>query len=346
MNRLRVGVMGSGQISKRYLLSFRDLFADTVEVAAVADVVPEVAAERAAAFDVPAVSPEELLGDESVKLILNLTPAPAHHAVSRSILDAGKHVYSEKPLALSMDHGRDLVERAKGNGLMLAAAPDTILGAGVQTGRRVLDSGQVGDVIAGHALACVPVRSERYYVTFRGPLLDMGPYFVGALVALLGPVAEVAAVAAEATFLDQGHAGRTLDAPARSAAALHFAGGAVVTLAASSELVGYSPFLRLYGTLGTMTGTDPNQFGGETLVKVGNDPDAPAEVRHAHSDNSRGLGVADMAAALAENRPPRLTADFALHTLEVLLGVIESAKTGRRVAMTTTCDRPAPMPET
>ena len=345
MTPLPVGILGSGQISKRYLLSFRDLFADSVEVAAIADVVPEIAAERAAAFNVPAVSPDALLADGSVKLVLNLTPAPAHHEVSRQILDAGKHVYSEKPLALSMDHGRDLVERASARGLMLAAAPDTILGSGVQTARRVLDAGEVGDVIAGHALACVPVTSERYYVTFRGPLLDMGPYFVGALVALLGPVAEVAAVAAEATFLDEGHAGRTLDAPARSAAALHFTSGAVVTLVASSELAGYSPFLRLYGTKGTLTGTDPNQFGGDTLVKLGTGADAPAAVRHGHSENSRGLGVSDMAAALAENRPPRLTGDFALHNLEILLGVIESAKTGRRVAMTTACDRPAPMPE-
>jgi len=346
MAKLRVGVLGCGKISEIYLKNLTGPFADDVEVVAVADVVPEAAESRGEEFGVGvAASPDALLADDGIQLVLNLTPAPAHAEVNRRILASGKHLYSEKPLALSLDDGRELVAMAAKRGLRLAAAPDTILGAGTQTARRALDDGAIGEALVGRALIMLSARHEPYYTVFRGPVLDLGPYHVAALISLLGPVRAVTAVTREATFLSPDSPGRLADAPATAAAVLAFDGGTLVTLAVTSACSRYGLELELIGDRGRLVCPDPNNFGGDVTAAEAYDAPAVVETRHAHAVNSRGLGVADLALAIAAGRPHRLSPALALHTLDVLLGIITASREGRRIDMTTTCERPTPMPE-
>jgi len=310
--------------------------------------VPEAAATRAGEFGVArALTPEALLADPAVDLVLNLTPAPAHFEVSRGVLRAGKHLYSEKPLALSIDHGRELVDEAARRGLRLAVAPDTLLGAGLQTARAALDAGRVGTPLTAHGLVSIGARSERYFTVFRGPLLDLGPYHVGALLTLLGPVRRVAGIAQPlrpTPGAKMSADARTPDNPAHAAAVLEFAGGCLATLTASAELGGYFPSLTIWGDGGRLDVPDPNAFGGPVRVTPLKGTTEEAPPAHDFADNSRGIGVWDMAAAIAEGRPHRLSAELALHTLEVMLAMVESSRTGRQVELTTTCERPEPMP--
>jgi predicted dehydrogenase len=349
MSKLRVAILGCGQISKIYLKNLTGMFAGEVDVVAVGDVVEAAAKTRAEEYKIARVgSPDELIADPKIDLLLNLTPAPVHYGLTRKMLAAGKHVYSEKPLALSMTEGRDLVALARSKGLMLSVAPDTILGAGVQTCRKVIESGDLGTVVAGFGFVSIPKAGERYMTVFRGPLLDLGPYHVGALLTMLGPVKSVSGQAhakRETPGEPLPDAAKTLDTPGNSAAVLEFHSGALVTLICSAEYGGYSPELKLWGTQKALICTDPNGFGG--AVKLAPPYVTPVEVPHAfgHAENSRGVGVWDMACALRDKRPHRLSANLALHALEVMLAVIDSAKTGRRIDITTPLEEMEPMPE-
>lgn len=349
MSKLKVAVVGCGQISKIYLKNLTGVFSDKVEVVAVGDVMEASAKTRAEEYKIARVAtPEELIADKGIQLLLNLTPAPVHYGLTKQMLAAGKHVYSEKPLALSMAEGRELVKLAKDKGVMLSVAPDTLLGAGVQTCRKIIASGEIGNPVAGFGFVSIPKGDERYMSVFRGPLLDLGPYHVGGLVTMLGPVKSVMGEAHAKldnleTPLSEG--ARTLDNPGNSAAVLEFASGVLVTLICTAEYGGYSPELKIWGTKKALICTDPNMFGG--TPKIAPPYVAPTEVHLAfsHGENERGIGVWDMAAALEEGRPHRLGADLALHCLEVMLAVIESTKTGKRVAIHTPVNVPAAMPE-
>jgi predicted dehydrogenase len=343
--KFKVGIVGCGKISTAYLESFTKTLSHLVEVVGVCDLKDELAQKAADDFGVPKVdSTQALLDDPAVELALNLSAAPAHYTVSRMILDAGKHLYSEKPLALTLEHGRELHGLAEEKGLRLAVAPDTILGGGVQTCIEAV--GRLGEVVAGQAFASVSSKSERYHEVFRGALLDMAPYFVGALVAMLGPVKAVMGAASEGKFLAEGHKGRTIEAPSRSAGVLEFESGTLVTLIATSENATYGPYLKLHGTEAALTCNDPNMFDGTIVLKKGYDADETLPLDRPYATKMRGLGVAEMGVAIREDRPHRLSADMALHWLEVMLGIIESAKTGRRVEIVQTCQAPEPMPTT
>ena len=349
MTPLNVGILGCGKISGIYLKNLTGPFADRVRVAAVADLVSDLAKQRAAEFNVPrVVTPDELLADPSVPLLLNLTPAPFHYDVSRQVLQAGKHLYSEKPLALSMPHARELVDLARAKNLLLAVAPDTLLGAGVQTCRHAIANGRIGTPMAAHAFVSLANHSERYATVFRGPLLDLGPYHVGALLTLLGPARSVSGIVQPKRQVTEGEAlspaAMTPDNPGNSGAVIEFVSGAIATLNASSEVHAYMPTLVVYGTAGKLTAPDPNSFGGTIKLETGHEM-TTEELPHTGgpSENSRGVGVWDMAHAIANGRPPSLTADFALHTTELMLAIIESSKTARRIDLTTTFAQ-APMP--
>lgn len=340
MSRLKVGVLGCGAISKIYLTNLTGKFADRVEVVAVADVLPDSAKAKAEEHKIPlALTPQQLLDDRSVQLVLNLTPAPAHFDVSSQILRAGKHLYSEKPLALTLDQGRQLVDLATSRHLRLAVAPDTLLGAGVQTCCQLVRDGAIGRPVAGYGFVSIGARGERYFTVFRGPLLDLGPYHVGALLAMLGPVKSVTGIAHPITDTPDKplpDAAKIVDAPGHSAAVLEFASGCLVTLICTAEHQAYAPHLRLWGASATLNCPDPNSFGGVVSLQPPYKPAEEVPHRFDFAENSRGIGVWDMAQALAENRPHRLGPDLALHSLEVMLAVIESQKTARRIDLTTT----------
>jgi predicted dehydrogenase len=350
MNKVKVGIMGCGAIAPAYLRNFKSHFAGTVEVVACADALADSAAKCAKEFGVPrACSPEELLHDPAVELIINLTPAPAHHDVSLGILRAGKHLFSEKPLALTLAHGRELVKVAREKGLRIGGAADTFLGAGGQLARRLVDEGRIGTPIAAQAIWGANVfHSERYHRVFRGPLLDLGPYYLTALVNILGPITRVAS-AAEIRFKEKPHAADGPDAaktfavdfPTTVSAAVDFADGTVGSLISSCDVHGYFPRVEIYGRTGSITLSDANRYSARVTVRGPEHEesfDAPAGFR----ELGRGLGVAEMAVALRENRDPRASGDLMLHVLEVMAAVHDSSPANRHVAISSRVDRPVP----
>lgn len=340
MSRLNVGVLGCGAISKIYLTNLTGKFADRVEVVAVADIVPESAKAKAEEHKVPLVlTPEQLIAHRDVQLVVNLTPAPAHYETSRAVLQAGKHLYSEKPLALTMEQGRELVDLAHARGVLLAVAPDTLLGAGVQTCCQLVREGAIGRPVAGFGFVSIHHRGERYFTVFRGPLLDLGPYHIGALVAMLGPVKSVSGVVQPISDTPEKplpESAKLVEAPGQSAAVLEFASGCLVTLVCTAEHRQYAPQLRLWGTTGSLVCPDPNMFCGPIVLQPTYKPPQELAPRFGFAENSRGIGVWDMAGALAEGRTPRLTPELALHSLEVMLATIASSQTGKRIDLTTT----------
>jgi predicted dehydrogenase len=350
MEKVKVGLLGCGVIAPAYLRNLQGRLSSCVQVVACADVVPDAAKNRAQEFAVArAGSPEELLGDPQVELVINLTPAPLHHATSRSILHAGKHLFSEKPLALDCAAGAEILNAAAARRLLVAGAADTFLGAGLQECRRLLDSGRIGTPIAAQAFVSVNMfHSERYHRVFRGALFDLGPYYLTALVALLGPVRRVAGAAEirfpEKRYPDDGpDAGRTFttDIPSTAAAVLTFESGAVGTIVASGDVSGYFPRVEIHGTAGTLVLNDANHYGGAITLNTpaGSETITPAG---GFADEGRGLGVAEMARALREGREPRSNGALMYHVLETMIAVHDSSREGKHRDIVSRSERPAP----
>lgn len=350
MQKVSVGILGCGAIAPAYLRNLKSHFAGTVEVVACADMLADNAQKCAKEFGVPrACTPAELLADPVIELVVNLTPAPAHHAVSLSILDAGKHLFSEKPLALSREHGRELVALAAKRGRRLAGAADTFMGAGVQLARKLVDEGRIGTPVAAQALFGANLfHHVRYHEVFRGPLLDLGPYYLAALVTLLGPIARVSG-AAEIRFREKPHApdspdaGKTfaVDIPTSVSAALEFADGTVGTLIASCDVHGYFPRVEIFGTAGSLTINDANKYGGKIVLRTGQG-EQTFEPTGGFGDLGRGLGVAEMAVALREARAPLASGELMYHILDAMLAVHESSTAGRHIRLGSKVDRPRP----
>jgi predicted dehydrogenase len=346
LKKLSIGVLGCGNIARdAYFPSFTSHYASLVRLAACADVVPAAAQRCAAAFSIPRVlTPDELLADPEIDLVVNLTIPEAHYELNKRALEAGKHVYSEKPLALSTAEALELGRIAEARGLMLAVAPDTILGAPHQAARRALDAGAIGTVRHVSAWCSLSLPFKNYYRPAAGPILDFGPYYVGLLVFLLGPVARVAAFGAAAPITPQDGGPDFLPAvPAHAAVALQFVSGVTGTLGLATDACLYESGVELLGTAGRLSVPDPNKFESAARIKT-NQEDAALPPGSALLDGERrGAGVADMARALAEGRPHRLANAFGVHCTEVLVSILESIRTGRAVDLTTTCVRPEPM---
>ena len=381
-NVLGIGVIGCGNISLTYLKNLTENYKN-VEVVAVADMFPEKAAESKEKFGIrKALTVEELLADPEIKLVVNLTIPAAHYEVNKKCLEAGKHVYCEKPLALSLDDANDLVKIAAEKGLYVASAPDTYLGAGIQTCRKLLDQGAIGTptgftanmVCAGHEL-WHPAPAF-YYKAGGGPMLDMGPYYMAALVSLFGPIKQLSCFC-KTPRKQREVQGEMMDVEALTSYAgiMEFENGAIGTVTMSFDVWDSQlPCLEIYGTKGAMRVPDPNMFKGpvmvynsepllahlktcsnfiEKLMSV-HGPKAAECLREeplayptdmAERANMRGLGVSEMASAIMKGRKPRLEADFARHVVEALTGFAISAESGNVYKMTTTCERPRPMAE-
>ncbi len=350
-----VGVVGCGTISRIYLENCTA--SPLLRVVACADLDLARAEERAQQFGVPrACAPEELLADPEIDLVLNLTIPAAHAAVAVAALEAGKHVYNEKPLAVSREDGRRILELAAARGLRVGGAPDTFLGAGLQTGLRLLDEGAIGAPVAATAMFLSPGHErwhpspDFYYQKGGGPLFDMGPYYITALIALLGPVARVSATTRTTfptrTIGSKPRAGETIavEVPTHHTAILEFAGGAVATLITSFDVAGgYPPHLELYGTTGHMRLPDPNTFGGPLHLRQGEQGWAEVPLDAGKTQNARGLGVEDMAAAIADGRPHRASGELVFHVLDVMHAIEEAAAAGASIAVTSSCERPEPV---
>ncbi len=283
---------------------------------------------------------EELLADPSIDAVVNLTVPAAHYAVSLAALEAGKHVYTEKPLAVERAEGLDLVQRARAKGLLLGGAPDTFLGAGLQTCRKLVDDGWVGQPIAASGFIAMGGRTERYHKRGIGPMFDMGPYYVTALVALLGPVLRVSG-SAQIPFPEKQSGDPTspefgprysVDTPTVLSGVLDMADGAVATVTTTCEMFGYHPRLEIYGTEGILVCNDPNMFSGPLLLKRRNGEQKELPFTHGYPENSRGLGVADMAYALRDGRPLRASGELMYHVLDVMHAIHEASREGRSIA--------------
>ncbi len=365
MGKLGIGIIGCGNISTTYL-QFAPLFR-ALEVRAVADIDRTAAEARAAEFGVRAGTVEEVMAARDVDVIVNLTVPAAHYEVSRRAIEAGKHVYSEKPFVLTLDEGKALRDLAAARGLRVGSAPDTFLGGSHQAVRAAIDAGAVGRVIAGtahvmsHGMEAWHPNPDFFFQPGGGPVLDLGPYYVTNLIQLLGPVKAVAAMAnasfARRTIGSGARAGETVpvDTATNIHALLEFAGGATVTLSASWDVwMHRHGNMELYGTEGSIFVPDPNFFAGtvEVADAGGNLRTIPVEDHPFGKPNMtdgggraqanyRCAGLADMAAAIDAGRAHRCNIDLALHAVDVMVSILKAGAEKRWVAMTTTCERPA-----
>ena len=355
-----VGIIGCGNISTAYL-RLAPMFGD-IEVKAVADINMDAARAKAEEFGVRAETVEGLLASDDVEIVVNLTIPAAHFEVSARVLEAGKHVYSEKPFVLSLEEGAELKRLAEPGGLRIGSAPDTFLGGSHQQARALIDDGTVGRVTSGtafvmsHGMEHWHPNPDFFFLPGAGPVLDIGPYYVTNLVQLLGPVQRVAAVTVTPsemrTILSEPRKGETIPVktPTTIHGLLHFANGAVITMCTSWDVWGHGHKpMELYGTEASLDVPDPNFFGGDLILTKANSPaetvtpwDHPFGVANQDSRaNYRTAGLADMAQAIGEGRPHRCSMELALHAVEVMTGVLKSGETGAFVDMTTTCERPA-----
>jgi predicted dehydrogenase len=317
-----------------------------------------VAAEaRAAEFGLPATSIEALLADPEIEIVVNLTIPKAHMEVSLRALAAGKHVHSEKPLGVRAGEAKALLERASERGLRVGCAPDTFLGGSHQTCRKLVDEGAIGRPVAGTAFFMCPGHESWhpnpgfYYAPGGGPMLDMGPYYITALVNLLGPVEQVAGMTARArdqrTIGSQPLAGQDIEVEVAThvAGTLRFVSGAVVTIAMSFDVPQHrhAP-IELYGTEATLLVPDPNRFGG--AIEIGRNKSwSERSVEHGYADgNYRIIGVADLAHALRSGRAHRASGALAYHVLEVMEAFELSADRGSHVTIASRPERPAMLP--
>jgi predicted dehydrogenase len=355
---LRVGIVGCGVISGQYLRSCHAF--EALDVVAVADLDLARARRRAEEHGVPRAGPvESLLRDPEVDLVINLTVPRAHAEVSRAALEAGKAVYSEKPLALDRDEGRALVDLAEARDLRIGCAPDTFLGAGLQTCREAIDAGAIGRPLSAHAhMASRGPEAWHpdpafFYAAGAGPLFDVGPYYVTALVALLGPVASVASLAAtglaERVIGSQPLAGTVIrpEAPTHVVALLQFESGAVATLTTSFDVVATEvPRLEIHGSDGTLSAPDPNTFGGPVRLRTVTDETwRELPLRAGPTEAIRGLGAAEMAEAVREGRPHRADGRLALHVLDAMQTILEAAEARRWLPVASRVERPPALPE-
>jgi len=360
-DRTRIGVVGCGNISGIYLETLQQRF-DTVEVTAVADLMPERARAQADRYGVPRVlDTDALLSDPQVDIVLNLTTPLQHADLCRRALLAGKHVYVEKPLSVDLEEGRALVALAEEKGLLIGGAPDTFLGAGIQTCLDLVQQGTIGRPIGATAfMTCHGHEGwhpdpEFYYQVGGGPMFDMGPYYLTALFALLGPARRVTGSAVrsfpERVIGSAPKRGKVIpvEVPTHVAGILDLESGAVATILTSFDVWHAElPRIEIYGSEGTLSVPDPNSFGGPVRLRLaGDDAFRTLPLARPFEANSRGVGVADMARALREGRQDhRASGRLAFHVLEAMHGFHLASASGRHHEMASRFVPPAPLSPT
>ncbi|MBS3848744.1 MULTISPECIES: Gfo/Idh/MocA family oxidoreductase [Devosia] len=360
-----VGIMGAGNISAAYL-RLAPLFKG-LEVRAVADIIPEAAQKRAEEFGVAAQTPDELLKNSELDVIVNLTIPATHYSVSTDIISAGKHAYSEKPFVLTLEEGTALKKAAAERNLKVGSAPDTFLGGAHQQARQIIDSGQLGKIMSGtthvmsRGMEHWHPNPDFFFQVGAGPILDIGPYYVTELIHLLGPVKRLSAftnmartereVTAEGpqkgTFVKVG-------TPTTIHGVLEFVSGAIITIGASWDVAAHGHHnIELYGTDGSIFVPDPNFFGGDLVTtdvagtRTTETPwDHPFGVNNQDLDkptpraNYRTAGLADMMASIDGGYTARCGLDVALHAVDVMTSLLKAGESGQVLTLSTTCERP------
>jgi predicted dehydrogenase len=354
---MNIGVIGIGKISAAYLSTLARL--EGVRVTALADLDRDRAvAALANSPGARAVSVAELLAAEDIDLVLNLTIPAAHADVAAAALAAGKHVYGEKPLALDVAQARELL--ASSDGLRVGCAPDTVLGTGTQTARKLIDDGLIGTPVAANAAFVCPGHEswhpdpEFYYQPGGGPLLDMGPYYLSALVHLLGPIKRVTGATSRSrssrTICSGARAGTTfgVDVETHVTGILEHASGALSTIVTSYDVVASAqPRIEIHGTEASISVPDPNYFDGDVAIqRPGDDDWSVVPVSAGFVGAARGIGAVELAESVQQGRPHRASAELALHVLDVSDTLLRAARERTALEVSTSCERPALVPPT
>jgi predicted dehydrogenase len=360
MKKVKIGIIGCGNIFKAYANGCR-LF-EILDLVACADIDMAKAEERAIEFNVPARTVAQLLADREIEIVVNLTVPNAHAEVNLQILAAGKHAYTEKPFATRWEDAEQVLRKAKAQKLLVGSAPDTFLGGGGQTCRKLLDDGWIGRslgmtaFVAVHGMEHWHPNPEFFYKRGGGPMLDIGPYYLTALVNLLGPIKRVCGFATisfpERIVTSHPNFGQRIvvETPTHYTGAIEFASGVTGVIITSFDVWKHNlPRLEIYGTEGTLSVPDPNTFGGPVkLYRPGNDPGMgdfmEMPLSHLYTENTRSIGVADMAYAIRTGRKHRACGEMAAHVLEVMLSFAEASASGKYVDIQSTCERPTMLP--
>lgn len=358
LKKVKTAVIGCGKISDIYFQNLTSMFS-IVDVVACCDLNADLQQQTAQKFQLNQMTMSEIIADTSIELVINLTPPGAHYSIIKALLEGGKHVYTEKVLSIELWQAKELIELADEKNLYLGAAPDTFLGAAVQTARNVVDSGLIGEVTSCYAALnrdC-GLMAERFPYTARtggGIGMDVGIYYVTALLSILGPACEVSGISKTMNpnrthyFTSKENYGEsyTMESENLMAGTISFASGAIGSIHFnSSSIMNEKPQMVLYGTQGILYMPDPNRFGGDVKVLLkGQTEPFVMPANFAYSENSRGLGAAEMAWSLRKNRKPRANKEMAYHALELLCGIVQSSQTKAFYSMTSTFEKLPPLP--
>ncbi|MEM9951855.1 MAG: Gfo/Idh/MocA family oxidoreductase [Chloroflexota bacterium] len=351
-----IGIIGTGAIAPAYMTGLA-VFSDRVKVVACADINLDRAQSFANQYSLQAITVDDLLANDAIDIVINLTIPAVHAEVSLQILNAGKHVYLEKPLAINLHDAQEVMQVAHRKNLRVGCAPDTFLGAGGQTARRLIDEGAIGRPVSANAFMMSHGPDSWhpnpffYFVAGGGPMLDMGPYYLTALVNLLGGIKQVTGMTNRAydnrTAGHEAIAGQNIPVSVEThvTGLMQFDNGAVGTIITSFDTWKSTlPRIEIHGTEGSISVPDPNRFDGDVLLykpQLGE----WQTVQHQHrSDLQRGIGVADMATCIEVGNPHRASGEMALHVLETMLAFEKSAKSGQFVEIKNTVSRPDALP--
>ncbi len=359
MSKINVGVIGCGNISGIYFENFTKLF-HNINLYAICDLDEEKTKAASEKYGVTNIfTYEEMMNCDEIQIIVNLTTPQSHYSICKDALLSGKHVYVEKPLSLELEQGIELVALAKEKDLLIGCAPDPFLGAGIQTCIKAIHDGLIGDVIGATAfMMCHGHESwhpdpEFYYKLGGGPMFDMGPYYLTALVSMIGPVKEVVGMNAitfpQRTITSEKKFGQTVDVevPTHVAGLMEFENGAIGNIITSFDVWGSTlPRIEVYGTRGSLIVPDPNTFGGEVLMKQYFSTEfEKLPLMSLYHENSRGIGVSDMARCiLTKQKNNRASGELSCHVLEIMHAFHESKKSKAYVQLSTTCEKPLPLP--
>ncbi len=337
--KVKVGIIGCGFISGIYLENLTKVFTN-VEVKGGCDLIRERAETRQEEYGFEVIYEKDIdvINDEEIDIVLILTQPQFHYELCKMALEGGKNVYCEKPLSLNREQGLEIKKLAEEKGLLAGGAPDTFLGAGIQTCKALIEQGWIGKPIAASAnMMCHGHESwhpepEFYYEKGGGPMFDMGPYYLTALVNLLGPVATVAGSTSitfpQRTITSEKQFGKKIDVeiPTHVTGILNFESGATGTIVTSFDIWKHNmPFIEIYGTEGSISVPDPNTFGGPVKFQKNTGEWYDIPLLFEYEENSRGLGVADMAESIRTGKKPRAGADVTYHVLDVMQGLHDAA---------------------
>ena len=356
-NKVKIGIVGCGAISGAYFQAGTKL--EILDIVACADLNMDAARAKAKEFNIPkACTVEELIADPEIRIVVNLTIPAAHAQVALATLQAGKHAYSEKPFSVTREDGKKILELAKSKNLLVGCAPDTFLGGGIQTCRKLIDDGAIGTPVSadafmmGHGHESWHPNPDFYYQPGGGPMFDMGPYYLTALINLISPLRRIASMTRttfpERLITSEPKKGTIIkvNTPTHLAGLIEFANGAVGTIITSFDVwAAQHPNIEIHGTDGSMIVPDPNGFGGTVKVRHKSKKDwEEVPLTHGFTGQGRGLGVADMAYATLTGRKHRANGAMAYHVLDAMQAFLDSWEQKKFVELQSTCERPAPLP--